>query len=117
CQRAHLGGNSAGQLCHGGGAVAGKIGYRDISLTEGNPAVRGQAVMRDSAVPLPRIGARDPQGSDRATAQDGGSVDGLSRIDARESPASAGSEIARPLAYDNDFSIEREPRRQAAGVG
>ena len=55
-QPAHSSGNGVSQLGHSRGAIAGKIGHRDIGLAERDPTVRSQAVVRDSAVPLPGIG-------------------------------------------------------------
>ena len=51
-QLRYAGGNGVGQLSHGGRTVASEIRHRNIGLAEGNPAVRGQAVMGYTAMPL-----------------------------------------------------------------
>ena len=105
-----------GQLGHRRRAVAGQIRHRNIRLAERDPAVRGQAVMGHSAMPLTGVGSGDSQGADWTAAQDGGSVDGLAGIDPRESPAGAGAEVSRPLAHDDEFGAERESSGEKTGV-
>ena len=99
-----------------GRAVAGEIRHRNIRLAERYPAVRGQAVMGHSAMPLTGVGSGDSQGADWTAAKDGCSVDGLAGIDPRESPAGAGAEVSRPLAHDDQFCAERESSGEKTGV-
>ena len=105
-----------GQLSHRRRAVACEIRHRNVRLAERDPAVRGQAVMGHSAMPLTGVGSRDSQGADWTATKDGCSVDGLAGIDPRESPAGAGAEISRPLAHDDELGAERESSGEKTGV-
>ena len=64
----HPGGDGASQLGHRRRAVAGQIRHRDIGLAKRDPAVRREAVMGNSAMPLTGVGSGDAQGSHRTAA-------------------------------------------------
>ena len=52
CQLRYAGGNGVGQLGHSGRTVVSEIRHRNIGWAEGNPSIRGQAVMGYAAMPL-----------------------------------------------------------------
>ncbi len=52
----------------------GQLGHHDIRAGQCDPAVGGDAVVGDAAVPLTGIGLADPQGRDRPPAENRGRV-------------------------------------------
>ena len=97
------------QVGHVRAAVAGEVGHGDVGRTQRHPAVRGQAVVGDAAVPsrasAPEIRS-EPTGRPPRI---GGGVDRLAGPDPGEAPAGAGAEIARTLG-----DAPRPRRRRAS---
>ena len=96
-----------GQLSHGRQAVACRIRHRNVRLAERDPAVRGQAVMGHSAMPLTGVGSRDSQGADRTATRTAAALMASPALTLRI-PSGAGAEISRPLAHDDELGTERE---------
>ena len=101
---------------HPGAELPGQRGHHHVGPGQRDPAVGGQAVVRDAAVPHPRVRVADPQRRHRAPAQRRGRVDRLARGHPGEAPPGPGAEVAGPLRDHRDVGAEHVPRREQPGV-
>jgi hypothetical protein len=69
-------------------------------------------MVRDAAVPHPRVRVADPQRRHRAPAQRRGRVDRVARGHPGETPPRPGAEVAGPLRDHGDVGAEYVPRRE-----
>jgi hypothetical protein len=93
-----------------------QIRYDDVGRLQRHSPVRGEAVVGDTAVAGSRIGLGDPQRRHSPAAQGADRVDGLTRLDAGEAPASTSAEVARPLSQYDDLGSQYMNCRQKPGV-
>src|SRR5262245_13251733 len=98
-----------GLLPYSGADRVRQPGYDDVGRRHCDPAVRGDAVVRDAAMPLAWVGLGHPQTRHRTTAEDTRGVDRLARGDSGESPSGAGAEVARALDDDGQVRVEDPP--------
>ena len=90
--------------------------HDDVRRRQRDPAVGGQAVMRDALVPLALVGERDPQARDGAAAEGCRRVDRLARRDAGVPPAGAGAQVPGSLGDDRHVGSQHVPGGEQAGV-
>ncbi len=84
-------------------------GHHHVGAGQGHPAVGGQAVMGDAAMPVARVRVAQPQRGYWPTVQRRHGVNDLARGHAGKAPAGPGAEVAWPLRDHRDVGAEHVP--------